>query len=206
MSSQNGINNEDLGALYLQLYAYTDQLIKKKGWFRGGRTDSFLKGKQIHDYVSEAIEKYLVNPEKYDGSTGRSLENYLKLHIIRTLVGNDAKSPENKTSKSFTSLVSRKDAESEDGDSYLDSILPFAEAYFDQEIDAKEVMGFIELEVAKDKIVEEIYLGIKCYGWKRALVIKEFKMSDNDFDNGMRRLKTILNNTAKKYDIKKLSV
>ena len=202
MSCQNGVNNEDLGVLYIQLYAYTDNLLKKKGWFRGGKTNSFLKGKETHDYVSEAFEKYLTNPEKYKGTTGRSLENYLKLHIIRTLVGNDARSPENRTSKSIPSLVSRKHEEGEDGDTYLDSILPFAEAYFDQEIDSKEIMTFIEQEVAKDKIVEEIYLGVRCYGWKRAMVIKEFNMSENDFDNGMRRLTTVLNNTAKKFDIK----
>jgi hypothetical protein len=206
VNSQNDVNNEDLGVLYLQLYAYTDNLLKKKGWFRGGKTDSFLKGKQIHDCVSEAIEKHLTNPEKYDCTTGRSLENYLKLHVIRTLVGNDSKSPENKTSKGISSIVSKNDEGGEEAGSYLDSILPYAEAYFDQEIDSKEIMSFIEQEIAKDKIVEEIYLGIRCYGWKRAMVIKEFNMSENDFDNGMRRMSTILNSVAKKYDIKKISI
>ena len=54
MSDQNGKNtNIDWEAVYLQLYAYADALLKTKQWFRGEDTSSFLKGKQIHDYFSE---------------------------------------------------------------------------------------------------------------------------------------------------------
>ena len=207
MSDQNGKNtNIDWEAVYLQLYAYADALLKTKQWFRGEDTSSFLKGKQIHDYVSEAIEKFLTHSEKFDVTTKRSLVNYLKKHIIRTLVGNDAKSQENKTSKDIFAIAEQKEEDDDDSGSYLDSILPYAEALFDQEVDYKEIIIAIEKEVSKDKIVEEVYLGIKCYGLKRERVIKEFEMTKDDFDNGMRRLKTILKNTAKKYDLKKQSV
>src|ERR1700744_6202794 len=83
--------------IYVQLYAYTDHLLKAYSWFRKD-ADSYLKGKQVHDYINDAIEKYLLEPEKYDPSSGRSLVTYLKWHIIRTSVGNDVRSQENKTS------------------------------------------------------------------------------------------------------------
>jgi len=59
------INWEDI---YVQLYAYTDKLLKAYTWFRKDQTDSYLKGKQIHDYVAGAIENFLREPDKYDPS------------------------------------------------------------------------------------------------------------------------------------------
>lgn len=206
MNNQNGENiTIDWEAIYLQLYAYTDSLLKSKSWFRGKKINSFKAGKQVHDYISEAIEKHLTDPEKFDVSSNRSLANYLKLHIIRTLVGNDAKSSENRTSKDVFATADQKEQQEEDSGSYLDAILPHAEVYFDQEIDYNEIMSSIETEVKGDKIAEEIFLGVCCCNLKRREVIEEFKMTENDFDNGMRRLKTILHNTSKKYDLNKQS-
>ena len=207
MNSQNGSEpNIDWQEIYLMLYAYTDDLLKKKAWFRGSKADTYLKGKQIHDYVSEAIEKYLTHPEKFDESKKRSLCNYLKLHIIRTLVGNDSKSLENRTTKDVFAIAEQKEENDDDSSNYLDSILPYAEAFFDQEIDCKKIIAEIEKEIAEHNLLEEIFLGIRCYGMKRSDVIKEFGMTPSDFDNGLRRLSTILNNVAKKYEIKKLPV
>lgn len=202
MGDQNGKDaSEDWEAIYPQLYAYTDDLLKKKSWFRGKKTDSYLKGKTIEDYVSEAIWKYLSNPEKFDATSGRSLVNYLKLHIIRTLVGNDAKAPENKTSKDVFAIADKK--QQDDDDSYLDSVLPYAEVFFDQEIDFKEIMTEIENEISKDEVAEKIYFGERYDGLKRAQIIEENKMSEKEFNNGKRRMQTILDTVAKKYNIKK---
>ena len=192
-------NNIDWEDIYTRLYAYADALLRNKSWFRGDKTDSFLEGKQTHDYVSEAIEQYLRNPEKYDPTTGRSLVNYLKYHLVRSLVNNDARSPENKTTKDILWTYDGKDDTDDSG--YEDSILPVIGAYFDQEIDFNTIMSQIEEEIKGDKTLEEIFLGICCYGLKRREVIKEFNMAEKDFDNGIRRLNTILKNTAKKFDI-----
>src|SRR5665213_911546 len=108
----DAINWDDL---YLQLYAYTDHLLKARSWFRKDKTDSYLKGKQVHDYIQDAIEKYLLEPEKYDPSSGRSLVTYLKWHIIRSAVGNDVRSPENQTS---SDILSSDSTESNDEDSF----------------------------------------------------------------------------------------
>lgn len=181
------------------LQAYARWLVKGKGWFRGEDTTTFLKGQEIDDYVFGAIEKYLRHPEKHDPAKG-SLVDYLRYNLIRTMVSNNLKSAENRTSQDVFALDEGSDGE--ESTSYLDAILPHAQVFFDQELDYDEVMRHIESELKSDKIVESIFLGINGYGLKRREIIKEFELTEKEYDNGMRRLTTILNNVAKKFDIK----
>jgi len=206
MSNPTGGNADiDWEEVILSLQAYTRFVVNDKGWFRGEKTSTFLKGKEIDDYVYGAIEKYLRNPEKFDSQKG-TLILYLKYNLIRSLVVNDLVSAENKTSKDVFGIADTREDDENGVGSYLDATLPHAEVFFDQEVDYKQIMASIEADIKTDKIVEEIFLGIHTYGMARREVIKEFDMTDNDFDNGMRRLKTILTNTAKKFDFKKQSV
>lgn len=204
MSSQNEENNSiDWEDVIPCLQSYTRSLVKGKGWFRG-ETTTFLKGQEIDDYVFEAIGRYLRNPEKFNPERG-TLKNYLRYNLIQSLVSNDLVSAENRTSSDVFASENKNEGE-EDSAPYLDSILPHATVFFDQEIDFKEVMSYIESETKGDVIVENIFLGISGYGLKRAEIIKEFNMTPLEFDNGMRRLITIRNKAAKKFDIKKLSL
>lgn len=206
MNNQKETNNNiDWEEVILSLQSYVRSLVNGKGWFRGKKTTTFLKGKEIDDYVFGAIEKYLRNPEKYNPSKG-SLINFLKYNLIRSMVSNDLVSSENKSSKDVFQIAENKEHEEDNSNSYLDSIFPFAEVYFDQEIDYANIISSIELEIKDDKIAEEIFFGICYNNLKRREVIEEFEMSEKDFDNGMRRLKTVLNNIAKKFDLKNQSV
>lgn len=189
-----------LEELYEELYIYTDYLIKQKKWFRRG-SDSFLKGKQVHDYVSDAIERYLNEPEKYDESKGRSLLNYLKLHVIRNLVRNDSNSSENQSTLDVFAHSSSDNGEDSES-SYLDSVLPFLDAFFPDEIDYNDIMSYVEGQVEEDKDIENIFLGLCVYDLKRREIIKEFDMSEGQYNNGLRRLKTILKNTATEFNLK----
>lgn len=185
------------------LQTFTRKWVEGLAWFRGGKTKSFVKGKGIDDYVSDAIEKYLRNPENFNPEKG-NLIDYLKFNLIRSMVSNDIRLIENRLTLDVFSMGEKTN--DEDLVSYLDSILPFAEALFDQEIDYKVIMDEIEIEVSKDKIVEEIYLGERSFNLKRSEIIAEFKMSEKEFDNGKRRMQTILKNIASKYDLNKTSV
>lgn len=189
------INWEDL---YECLYAFTDKLLKKKKWFRKSTDGSSVKGKQVHDYVTDGLERYFTNPEKFDATKG-SLADYIKYNIIRTLVGNDSTSSEN--TSSIDIFAGPLYDEEEDGSNYLDAMLPYASALFDQQIDYDAVMDHIESEIKGHDFVEEIFLGISA-GMKRREIIEEFNMSPRDFDNGNRRLSTIIKNTAKKFNLK----
>lgn len=201
----NEINAINWKEIILSLQSYTRLLVSNKKWFRGEKTKTFLAGKEIEDYIYEAIAKYLQYPEKFDSSKG-TLTNYLKYNIIRSLVSNDLVSSENRLSKDIYTIMDKMEREDENSSSYLDSILPYAEVYFDQEIDYNEIMVSIENKVKGDKILEEIFLGYCCDNSKRREVIEEFGMSENDYDNGMRRLKTIFKEIITKYNLSRQSL
>lgn len=96
----------------------------------------------------------------------------------------------------------------EDGENssgYLDSMLPYVAALFDQQLDYDMIVTHIENEVKGDADVENIYIGISA-GLKRREIIEEFDMSAKGFDNGQRRLNTILKNTVLKFSLKPLSL
>lgn len=192
------VEEPDWEDLYVKLYAFTHDHIQKFSWFRGSGTDSFLQGKQVHDYVMEAIEKYLLNPEKFDSSK-RKLENYIKMHIIRTLIWNDKSSSENKSSKDILNNLDSGDNEEEGN--FLDSILPFIEANFDQQMDYNLIMSEVSEEIKNDTNAEHIFTWVCCAGFKRRDVIQQIGITSGEYDNGMRRLNTVLKNIAKKYNL-----
>jgi hypothetical protein len=201
MSNQtDGQETIDLGELYLQLYAFTDDFLKTRTFFRGASSSSFLAGKEVHDYVMDGIERYLRNPEKFNPSSGRSLLNYIRLHIIRSLIGNDLRSAENRLSKDLFAFESNND---EMGIDYVESMLPYAEAYFDEEMDYEKIMIHVEEAIKGDKIAEEIFLGLAGCGLKRREIIQEFGMTETEYNNGARRLQTILKDTALQFKLKK---
>lgn len=193
------MDTKEIEIVYPQLYVYTYSLLESYPWFRKGKTDSYLKGQQVEDYVMEAIEQYLTHPEKYDKSKGRSLVNYIKLHIIRNLVRNDAKSPENQTSSEL--FVSSSNGEDDDDLVELNPLLPFRETNFDEEIDYQTIMSDIQEAIQKDEVVQKIFNGVRRDNLKRGDVIKKYGIPARDFDNGMKRLETILKRIALKYNI-----
>lgn len=183
--------------IYLQLYAYADQLLKAHTWFRGKKTDSYLEGRQAHDYVMDAIEKHLKGPEKYDPQK-RSLANYLKLHILRTAIGNDSKKTENKIS---SNVFANARTDDDDDNDFLDAILPYTKGLFDQQMDLQMIMDDIGNLIQSDPIVFKIFEGRCRENMERIKVMENYNLSNTEFDNGMKRLKTILRRIAKKYSI-----
>jgi hypothetical protein len=180
-----------------KLFAFTHKLLGSLTWFRGKQSDSFLKGKEVHDYVYEAIERFLQNPENFKPEKGRSLENYLKLHVIRRLVSNDVVSEENKTSQP----VIQQDHD-DDSEEYLVDIYPSIQTTFDLRIDYDSVMEYISEQIKGDPIVENIFLGICHFGLKRGEIITEFEMGSAEYDNGIRRLNTVLRTAAAIFQLK----
>jgi len=186
------INWEDI---YVRLYAYVHALLGVMHGFRGPKSDSLVKGKQVHDYVSGAIEEFLSHPEKYD-PTKRSLVNYLKLHVIRSSISNDLRSAENRS----TSDVFAPHFKEVSDDNHLDLILPFVDAYLDHQIDYDLIVGHIERSVKGDPEAESILAGILS-GLRRREIIQNSKLTEKEYDNGMRRLTTVLKNTAKYFQL-----
>lgn len=186
----------DWDELYLCLYAFTDKLLKKKRWFRRIEDGSTIKGKQVHDYVSDGIEQYLTCPEKHKPAKG-SLSDYIKFNIIRTLVRNDVVSAENRSS--FDLFAGSDDEEYADY-GYVESLLPYTKALIDEQLDYDAVIAYIEKQAEDDNVVEEILLGLTM-NLKRREIIEEFQMKASDYDNGKRRLDTILKNTISHFNL-----
>jgi hypothetical protein len=190
--------------IYTRLLAYTRSLAKGKAWFRGGKTTSFLMGKEAEDYTLAAIGKYLEEPDKYDPSKGELLD-YLKYNLVRSLVANDLRKQENKLTDDVFAV--RNDDDDEDNSSpYLDRVLPHIEALFPDDMDYEAVKSYIEAEIKDDGDVENIFLGIYSYGMKRREIIKEFGMEAKAYDNGMRRLTTVLDRAALHFNKNKQAV
>lgn len=187
METDNGINDE----VILRLEAFARSLLKVQPWFRGGNSNIFLKGKEMRDYVYEGIEKYLRNPKNYDPTKG-DLVAYLKWNIIRSLVSNDVTSKENRVTKDVFAYQDDEDSEL----NYLDRILPCLEPMFEDELDYTKIKEYVEKRLEGDSIAEEIFLGIYSNGMKRNEIIKEFNMSENDYNNGVRRLNTVLSEAS----------
>lgn len=184
------------GELYKCVFSFAHKLLKKKHWFRGTGDGSSIKGKEVHDYVNDALAQYFANPEKHDPAKG-SLADYINFNIIRTLVRNDAVSAENrKTSDLFAN--SAEDEES--GSTYLELMLPYTEALVDQQMDYDMVIAYIEQQAQGDSVVEYILLGLNT-DLKRREIMKEFNIEVREYDNGKRRLDTILKNAASKFQI-----
>lgn len=189
----------DWEKVIIMLYAYTRSLVDGKGWFRGSSTKNFIGGKQLEDYVYEAIARYLEKPSLYDSSKG-TLNKFLQYYIIRALVNNDLVSSENRTSQNMAIF----EVDEDDNKNYEDRQGVLIEAFFDEEIDYRDIIEHVSKLVLHDEIAAKIFIGITDENLKRREIIKLHQMTPNDFDNGMRRLKTILKSVVKQFDIKKL--
>lgn len=95
---------------------------------------------------------------------------------------------------------SNEEDEEDSSSSYSERVLPYSAALFPDDIDYSAIKEFIEKEVQGDNDAENIFLGIYTYGMKRREVIEEFTMTAVVFDNGMRRLTTVINRAAAHFN------
>lgn len=194
-SNQTHIDWEEI---IVRLTAFTRSWTRGKPWFRGEKTATFLMGKEVEDYVYAAIGKYLEEPEKFDPNKGEVLE-YLKYNLVRSFVANDLRKKENNQTDDIFAEDSEEDEE-DGSSSYSERVLPYTAALFPDYIDYNAIKEFIEKEVQGDADAENIFLGIYTYGMKRREVIEEFTMTAVAFDNGMRRLNTVINQAAAHFN------
>lgn len=179
----------------LRLTAFAQFWAQGNPWFRGPETTSFLKGKEAYDYAMDAIEKHLRRPEKFDPERG-DLVDYLKLNFIRSFIRNDVRKIENRTTED---IFAWDDDQDDDGVPYSEQVLPYVDALFPDDIDYAAVKAYIENEVAGDQDAESILLGIYTEGLKRREIIEKLQMTEEVYDNGVRRLNTAIRRAAKHF-------
>lgn len=202
---ENSIDNSiDWEDIIVRLEAFTRSLLKRQHWFHGGSVNTFLKGKEMRDYVYEGIGRFLKHPEKYDSSKG-DLVSYLKYNLIRSLVSNDVTSDENKHGHDVFGNCEAFDEDDEDS-SYLDRILPYLEPMFLDDLDYTRIREYIQERIKGDSHVEDIFLGIYSENMKRREIIAEFSMSEKDYNNALRRLQTVMNEATVIFKVNSLTV
>jgi len=185
---------EDWEDMLPKLIAFTRKYTSDRNWFRGGGTPTFLAGKEVEDYVYEAITRYLEDKSKYKKTKG-TLMAFLKLNVIRSMVANDLRKSENKLTDDVFGLSFRGDEGDGNELSYEEVILPCTEPLFVDDVDYHNVKDYINEQIKGDTAAENIFLGYE-YSLKRREIIEEFEMSDSDYDNGFRRLKTAISNAS----------
>lgn len=191
------LTESEWGEQYTRLCAFARKLLSKLGCFSTSGRNVFLAGKEPHDYAMQAIEMHLRHPEKYDPNSGRSLDNYLKLHLVRSVVWKDTKSAENRT----TQHLPVKQEEDGDGE-LIEALLPWVEENLDQNLDYENFSSFIEERLIGDSDAEIVYLGLYHFGQKRKDIIKENSMTESTYNNAVRRLDTIISTTVTVFNLK----
>lgn len=186
--------------LLANLYAYSRGLYN-----RFYNTEVNHEGKSFKDYVHDAIEKHLRGKDKFDASRG-TLNFHLKMNVIRRDIVNDLPLEVRKA------YQKRKEATPEEEE--MIHIIQEVQAYIDPEdlpsvdfalesFDNARIFKAIEDEI-NDDVVERIYLAVvqdKYQFNEREEICTEYDMSTADFDNGKRRLLTIVRRVFKKFDI-----
>ncbi len=164
------------------------------------------KGKSFKDYVIDAVEKYLRNPDKYD-AVKAPLEYYLKYHLIWQALHNDL--PIHlKKEYALQRQLTTEQAE-------MIHRTPNPEIIFDpdevevvvatlSDHDRKLLFAEIEKGIEGDQVVEQIYLAVAHEKYNlsdREEICQDFSIIKNDFDNGRRRFITVLKRVFKKLQL-----
>lgn len=182
-----------------ELLAYAKGQLNARESFRGNNPDAFVKGKEAEDYVHEAVAKYLEKPEQYDPNKG-PLIKFLKYYILRRLVSNDLRSPDNKL---YVDLFSwQGDEGSTDTEIPVDAFLPLIRPSFDDELDYPQIIQDIQTQLEQDPVALIIFQLIKRQGYKRREVIQQEQFTERQFDYAMKKVDRAIKKVASKYNIK----
>lgn len=138
-----------------------------------------------YDFAVDAITKYLNEPEKFDISRNPDLIKYLKYYILRQLISNAKKKAAN-----VNEVVQSDDYDLEFDSESIDDL--FAEEFeLDEAIDVASVVVKIEQELEEDEELYEIFIGRYYHESKRAEICKDLKISTDEYDNRIRRLRRL---------------
>lgn len=174
------------------LYSFSDGLFR-----RLFKTEVNSKGKSAKDYVNDALVKHLLGKDKYDPARG-PLDHHLKKNVIMQAQFNDLR----KHLKNKMESISVDGGLGEDEALVLDEYRLGKTVPALEESDMKVIFSTIEESIKDDPVVEGIYLAVFYDIYEisdRKEICQACNLQENEFDNGKRRLKTVLNSVYRKY-------
>lgn len=140
-----------------------------------------------YDFSIDAITKYLYEPEKFDPSRNPDLIRYLKYYILKQLIFNAKKKAAN------VNEVAPEEENPEYESTSVDDL--FAEGHeLDSSIDTALIVAKIEEAIENDDDLYEIFIGRYHNESKRSEICKDLKISTDEYDNRIRRLRRLSQN------------
>jgi hypothetical protein len=185
-------SNEGWKEVINRLRAFAEDQISIYVWFRGG--NALPQGFTADDFTQEAILRYLDKPSIYDPKRGKFLA-FLKYYILRRLVYNLSVLTENE--KGFDIYQNSSDENGDDETNYED-YLPGTLLDIESEIDGDKNFNtdkYIDLIIERidgKTILENIFEGIFIKNLKRREICQQYNIPEQDYDNAVRRLNTII--------------
>lgn len=169
-----------------RLRAFAEDQISIYNWFRG--ENALPQGYTADDFTQETILRYCKNPSIYNPERGKFLA-FLKYYILKRLVYNLSMLTENAQT---TDIYQMSSGEEEDENVSYEDYLP--ETMFDIEgqIDHDKYVTLIIEKIDGETLLEKIFEGIFINNLKRREICQQYQMSEQDYDNAVRQLNTII--------------
>jgi hypothetical protein len=169
-----------------RLRAFAEDQISIYSWFRG--ENALPQGYTADDFTQEAILRYCENPSIYNPGRGKFLA-FLKYYFLKRLVYNMSRLMENAQTTDIYPMSSED--EEDDNVSYED-YLPATVLDIEGQIDHDEYINLIIEKIDGETLLEKIFEGIFINNLKRREICQQYQMSEQDYDNAVRRLNTII--------------
>lgn len=168
--------NKELPKLLPVLMSYAFKMI-------GSDTLSTIKNKSdlSYDFAMEAIKKYLERPNNFNPRRNPDLVKYLKYYILRQLISN------------FRKSKSHLNEDIVEENNYMGlSDIYIKDYLIDDAIDYDNLINKIKSSIKDDKLVKNIFELRIVKEFKRKEICEKLNIRSSEFDNGFRRLKTIV--------------
>lgn len=151
-------------------------------WFRhyGLNPERGIHGSLPEDIAIDAIEKVIKQEKKWKPQK-TDLKFHLKNNVIKELVKN---------------LANKKETKVSDNADVNDLPTSSESSSLDLKMDTETLQGLLEKEFENDEAATNILYG-KMDGMKRREIIDEFGMKPTDYDNAMKRYKTVIKRLSK---------
>jgi hypothetical protein len=179
-------SKEELVKAYAQLIGLAKSLM---GY---GKLPLKAAGKEPHDYASEAITRFLEEPEKFD-RTKRTLLGYLTNHFLRYLISDDFKN--RKRDKKIMGHHDFQDRHELIETSYLIRI------YLDEKIDYDFIVPQIISSLQSNEMDLKVYNSRYLEWDKIDDICKNFGIARDEVYKSIKRIERVLYKVVKKNNL-----
>lgn len=149
------------------------------------------KAEYSYDFALETVKKHLQNPAKFDPTRNPDLILYLKYNILRQLIQN---------SKVSAYQTKFSDIEDNDGNNTIEELF-FDQYDVEQDINVNIIVSELIKRIGKKPELSVIFELKYREEYTPSEICQELRISYDDYNNRMKRLRRIFNNTIKSLSL-----